>query len=341
QNLDLYAFHGTTLEYALQRNGFAMLLLLLLLDGGLCITGMVIVSNLFTRRLSKRITVPLDALHNAAARVTNGDMTQPISYQGEAEFEQVCTAFNGMQTEILEANARRDAYERARIDMVAGVSHDLRTPLTAIQGAIKGVQDGIAATPEAQAEFLAIAYRRSQDMNKMLERLLYVSRLETGVIPLHLERTEWRGFLADYAAQAAPTRGKLTLDASSDDATLCSLIDPDQMRRILDNLIENSVKYAQADDLTLRLRLCAKGDQVQVDFSDNGVGVSSEQLPRIFEQFYRADESRTREKGNGLGLFIVSRLVEAMGGSVRAENSNGLWIRMTFPKAEGDEADAE
>ncbi|MDD3410874.1 MAG: HAMP domain-containing protein, partial [Eubacteriales bacterium] len=113
QNIDLYAFHGTTLEYALQRNGFATLLLLLLLDGGLCITGMVIVSNLFTRRLSKRITVPLDALSEAAARVTNGDMTQPIAYQGEAEFEQVCTAFNGMQTEILEANARRDAYERA------------------------------------------------------------------------------------------------------------------------------------------------------------------------------------------------------------------------------------
>lgn len=137
-------------EYTIRKNEF---ILLLFADGCLCAAALVLVSGVFTRKLARHIMEPLDALADGAQRIRNNDLTQEIAYTGDTEFENVCHAFDGMQKAILAGQEKNRAYEKARTEMIAGISHDLRTPLTAARGATKGVLDGVAAAPEQQRRF--------------------------------------------------------------------------------------------------------------------------------------------------------------------------------------------
>lgn len=140
-------------------------------DGILCIIVLVMISQLFAKNLTDRIMEPLDALAEGAKRIKENDLTQDIAYVGELEFENVCAAFNDMQESILAAQEKNRKYEKARTDMIAGISHDLRTPLTAMKGTIKGLMDGVVSEPKQQKKFLQAAYRRTGDMDNMGIRL--------------------------------------------------------------------------------------------------------------------------------------------------------------------------
>ena len=251
------------------------------MDGILCVLALIVVSRIFTQKLTGDVMKPLHALTDGANRIRENNLMETINYSGAREFEMVCDTFNDMQQHILSEQEKNQKYEKARTDMIAGISHDLRTPLTAVRGTIKGLLDGIASTPQQQERFLQTAYRRTGDMDVLLN----------------------------------------------------------QLYRIFDNLIENSRKYAQADPLRIKIELCNCQNGVMVTVSDNGVGVPDDKLPYIFDEFYRADESRNKKEGNGLGLYIVKHLIEAMGGSVRAESKNGLTVLLELPLAhEGEGA---
>ena len=172
--LDDDVLEDTVKDWTVRKNEF---MLFFLVDGVLCILVLVGVSQIFTRNLASYIIKPLDALNEGAQRIQKNDLSTDILYVGDAEFEQVCTAFNSMQGHLLEEQEKNRKYEKARTDMIAGISHDLRTPLTAIKGTIKALLDGIAATPEKQQKFLTAAYRRTGEMDALLNQLFYVSRL--------------------------------------------------------------------------------------------------------------------------------------------------------------------
>ena len=219
--------------------------------------------------------------------------------------------------------------------MIAGISHDLRTPLTAVRGTIKGLLDGVASTPEHQKKFLETAYRRTGDMNVLLNHLFDLSKLETGNMPLHLQTVDLNDFIRKYVAgkQEFPEKG-VELSADLKGSAAYVSVDPEQLQRIFDNLLENSRKYGGAEPLKIRIALNREDGDFCICFSDNGAGVPEEKLPYIFDEFYRGDESRNKKEGNGLGLYIVKYLTEAMGGSVRAENAGGLAIFMKLKKGE-------
>lgn len=181
--------------YTIRRNEF---ILLFLADGIICIAVLVIVSQIFTRKLVNHIMEPLDALADGAERIRKNDLTQDIEYSGDAEFENVCHTFNEMRGAILAGQEKNRKYEKARTDMIAGISHDLRTPLTAIRGTIKGLLDGVASTPERQKKFLETAYRRTGDMDLLLNQLFYLSKLETGNMPFDFKSIEISGFIRNY-----------------------------------------------------------------------------------------------------------------------------------------------
>ena len=159
-------------------------ILLFLTDGFLCIAGLLLVSQLFTKNLVDHIMEPLDALSEGATRIRENDLTQDIEYSGEIEFENVCNTFNEMRRSILAGQEKNQKYEKARTDMIAGISHDLRTPLTAIRGTLKGLMDGVVSAPEHQKRFLETAYRRTGDMDVLLNQLFYLSKLEKEKIPI-------------------------------------------------------------------------------------------------------------------------------------------------------------
>ena len=319
-------------DWTIHRNEF---LLIFGADGLICIAVLILISQIFTKKLVDHITEPLDLLEAGARRIRGNDLTGEIQYTGDLEFEQVCHTFNDMQAHILAEQEKNQKYEKARTDMIAGISHDLRTPLTVIRGSVKGMLDGVATTPQLQEKFLQTAYRRTGEMEVLLNQLFYFSKMETGNLPIHAQSL----ILAEFTEQYIRTRQEIT-DDSKEQITLHInevqeevWADPEQLQRILDNLLENSRKYAEAEILKINIKLKRSRKGVELQFSDNGVGVPEEKLPHIFEEFYRGDESRNKKEGNGLGLYIVKYLMQAMDGSVYAENREGLLICLDFTLA--------
>ncbi len=317
-------------DWTVHRNEF---LLIFGLDGILCIIVLVMVSQFFTKNLTNHIMEPLDALTEGAKRIKENDLTEGIVYTGDLEFENVCVAFNDMRKSILEEQEKNQKYEKARTDMIAGISHDLRTPLTAMKGTLKGLMDGIASTPEQQTKFLQAAYRRTGDIELLLNQLLYLSRMETGNMPISMQTIEISSFLENYVRAKREVieidREEISVDTRGIEAKVS--VDPEQFQRILDNLLENSRKYAEVRPLRMEMTLEKTQKGLSICFKDNGIGVPKEKLPHIFEEFYRGDESRNKKEGNGLGLYIVKYLMEAMGGSVWAANEDGLAVYLEFP----------
>ena len=324
-------------DFTIRRNGF---IALFLADGILCIAVLVIISQFFTKKLVNHIMEPLELLSDGAKRMKRNDFSQEIPYSGDVEFENVCYTFNEMQKHILMEKEKNRKYEKARTDMVAGISHDLRTPLTAVRGTIKGLIDGVASTPEQQGRFLETAYRRTRDMDVLLNQLFYLSKLETGNMPLNFKEIELADFIRSYVKgkQVLLEREQIRITSDTKGVMGSALVDPEQLQRIFDNLLENSRKYGERFPLQTKITLDRTQEGFCISFFDNGVGVPEDKLPYLFDEFYQIDESRNRKDGNGLGLYIVKYLIEAMGGSVRAENAEGLVIHMELPVVEKERA---
>lgn len=306
---------------------------LLLADILVCAGVWIVVSLFFTGKLARQIMKPLHALEQGAQRIRDNDLTQDIIYHGEEEFEDICHAFNQMQAHILAEREKNKAYETSRTEMIAGISHDLRTPLTAIRGSIKGILDGVIKG-EQQNKFLQMAYRRTEEMNALLTQLFELSKLETGNMPLHLQKTNLFDWVSTYIeekreqGESVEWREELSQDTGS------VRIDREQMHRIFDNLLENSRKYAEVQPIQISISGKETEQEVLLRFADNGQGVPEEKLTSIFEEFYRTDASRKKKEGNGLGLYIVKNLIELMGGQVWAKNEAGLAIYIRLPKGE-------
>ena len=335
QVADQQALEQLVKAWTIQRNGF---FILMLVDGIACVILLIVISQRFTKRLASHVMEPLDALAEGARRIRENDLSGEIVYEGDIEFEKVCQLFNQMQQHILEEQKKNQKYEKARTDMIAGISHDLRTPLTAVQGTIKGLLDGVVTDPKMQNRFLETAYRRTGDMDTLLNQLFYFSKIETGNMPLTLLPTDLAAFLRSYANAdriwMEYEETTLTFQMKPDKADRQPVMvaaDREQFRRILDNLLENSRKYAGVSPLHLQISLQCTGEKAVICFQDNGHGVPEEKLPYIFDEFYRGDASRNQEKGNGLGLYIVKYLIQSMDGSVTAENRDGCLIRMELP----------
>lgn len=312
--------------------------LLMTADMVICILVWILVSRLFTWWLTQKIMKPLDELGKGAKRIRENDLSKRINYRGDVEFEEICDAFNAMQVHLREEQEINQKYEKARTEMIAGISHDLRTPLTAIRGSIKGLLDGVVQGEDRQKKFLETAYRRTGDMDVLLNQLFYLSKLETGNMPLHMRDMDPSEWLTEYmkGKEQILESEKIVFRKSIPAEPVRVFLDPEALQRILDNLIENSRKYSEANPLKIDISLCQQDDQINIVLADNGIGVPEEKLPRIFDEFFRGDESRNRREGSGLGLYIVRNLVESMGGKVWAENDSGLVVHLEFPMKEDD-----
>lgn len=320
-------------DWTLHQQSFYVLLLV---DMLVCGTVWILVSLFFTGRLVHQIMKPLDALGQGAKRIRENKLTEAIYYQGDAEFEEICHTFNDMQIHLLEEQEKNRKYEKARTEMIAGISHDLRTPLTAIRGSIKGIIDGVVKEENQKEKFLQTAYRRTGDMDVLLNQLFYVSKLETGNMPLHLQQTNLSVWISKYleGKQKILSEEEAIVTKELAEVSRTALIDAEQLQRIFDNLLENSRKYGGVKPVRINIALQELEKEFLIRFSDNGQGVPEEKLNNIFDEFYRIDESRNKKEGNGLGLYIVKSLIEAMGGQVWAENSPGLTVCMKLPKGE-------
>ncbi|MBN7773836.1 sensor histidine kinase [Clostridium aminobutyricum] len=319
----------------MHENQFEIVLNAFIVIGLISIATILLISQFFTNRLVKRIMRPISALTEGAKRIVQGNLSEPVIYDGKDELAPVCSTFNQMQSHLQKERERNAVYEKARTEMIAGISHDLRTPLTSVKGYIKGLRDGIVNTPEKQDQYLTIAYNKATEMDVLLQKLFYFSKLETGDLPLFLEDEDLGDFVRKFAMQSkdelAQVNAKIIVDSKSNENPV--KIDTEQMHRVLVNLTDNALKYAAGDGLALTVSVWNEEGQVHLSFADNGKGVPEEQLANLFMQFWRGDESRSKKDGggSGLGLNIVKYIVEAHGGSVSARNEKGLTVDLLLP----------
>ncbi|HFR3425258.1 TPA: ATP-binding protein [Streptococcus suis] len=321
------------LEEQQDSQDFQAFLLQLFLVGGAGIVIIVVLNFFFTRRLLGVVMRPLDELHSGVDRIQQGDYTVPLTYQGDKEFEELTKGFNQMQTSLLDAREKNRLYEQKRTQMVADISHDLRTPLTSIKGYSKGILDGIANTEEKRNQYLTVIYQKSQVMEKLLEKLFAFSQLQTDKMPFDNVQLDLATFLQAYvrekSAELADEAILFQLDVAEN---LPVEIDPIQFRRILDNLVDNARKYAAVSPLQINLAGHVKGQEVVWTFTDNGKGLEKNKLNLIFEEFYREDDTRQQVEGHGLGLAIVKNIIERLGGRVSVEATPGLRFTFRLPR---------
>lgn len=308
-------------------------LIQLLLVGGAGIIVLVALNFFFTRRLLGVVMHPLDELHSGVERIQQGDYTVPLTYQGDREFEELTQGFNQMQTSLLDAKEKNKLYEQNRTQMVADISHDLRTPLTSIKGYAKGILDGIANTDEKRTQYLTVIYQKSQVMEKLLEKLFAFSQMQTDKMPfdkVELDLAEClQSYVNEKSAELADESIQFQLEAVEE---LPVEIDPIQFRRVLDNLVDNARKYAAVKPLNISITGQVQGQEIIWTFTDNGKGLESDKLNRIFEEFYREDNTRQQVEGHGLGLAIVKNIMERLGGQVSVEATPGLRFTFRLPR---------
>ncbi len=290
----------------------------------------------FSLRGAAPIARRIERVRSATEQLANGKLETELPVEGHDEVSQLAADFNRMALELKEAAARERELEGARRDLIAAVSHDLRTPLSSVRALIEAVADGVADDRETETRYLRSAQNELANLTRLVDDLFELARIDAGALQLDFEEASLCDLISDTLSSFQPQaerRGVRLVGEVSDDVDPV-LVSPPKLQRILYNLISNALRYTPADG-TICLRAKPRGAVVEVEVSDTGTGIAPEDLPRIFEHSFRAEKSRTREEkdgtfNTGLGLAIARGLIEAHGGTISVESHLGLGSRFRF-----------
>lgn len=290
----------------------------------------------FAFSLAQSITGAVGLLVTAAEKMERGDLAVRVALRTGDELEALAQAFNRMAQEVEAAALRQRELELARRELIAAVSHDLRTPLATVQAMVEAINDGVVSDPETLRRYHETMLREVRGFGRLVDDLLELSQIDAGVLRLHLELASLPDLISDaltsMSAQAAQHQVRLTGQVQSELAPL--FLDPARIQRVLANLVQNALRHTPPDG-TVLLEAEDAGSEVRVRVVDTGEGIPAAELPHLFERFYRGERSRSRETGGaGLGLAIAKGLVEAHGGRIWAESTGtgrGSCFTFTLP----------
>jgi signal transduction histidine kinase len=279
-----------------------------------------IINNLLNYRLLKNIARPLQPLSEGVKQIHDDNLGFRINYQIDDEYRPICDAFNEMAMRLEASAARKQQDEVNRRELIAGISHDLRTPLTSIKGCLEGLETGVASTPEMRENYFVIIKNKAADMEHIIEQLFLFSKLDMDEFPLALRRVPLMPVLADMIEELDYEYDQhgLAIHIAEHNKDAFVLADTFWLHNVIVNILENSVRYKTKVRGTVEIRADVINNSVLLRFTDDGPGVSAEILPKLFDVFYRADPSRSA-KGSGLGLAIGKKIIERMGGAMYAE----------------------
>lgn len=303
----------------------------------------VIVTNRFlTKFIFKKIEAPLDILTSGVHQIRDGNLDYRIEYSEKNEFQSVCEDFNDMAARLKESVEITRKNEQNRKELIAGISHDLRTPLTSIKAYIEGLLEGIASTPQMQQKYMKTILAKANDIDRMVDKLFLFSKLDLGDCPFYPEKlsvgNEIHSVISSSEKEYLEKGMRIVCDEIPSDMQIFA--DPIQLRSAVTNILENSLKYKDGETVNVAVSCVDGGENVSIIIDDDGPGVPDEALPKLFDVFYRSDPSRNNpNKGSGLGLAITAKILEHFGGSISAENlqPKGLRIIMTIPKEQQHE----
>ena len=273
-------------------------------------------------------------LQEAAQNIKDGNLDFEISAEADDEFGELCRDFEEMRLR-LKANAEEKVeFDRENKELISNISHDLKTPITAIKGYVEGIMDGVADTPEKMDKYIKTIYNKANEMDLLINELTLYSKIDTNRIPYNFTTISAKNYFLDCAEDLY-----LELEAKNVEFEYnCCLeedskviVDPEQLRRVINNVVSNSLKYMDKPKGRITMDLKDVGDFIQVELGDNGKGISPKDLPFIFDRFYRTDASRNSSKGgSGIGLSIAQKIVEEHGGNIWATSVEGSGTVMCF-----------
>jgi signal transduction histidine kinase len=276
----------------------------------------------------------VEQLRRGTAQLAGGDLGAKVPIEGHDELAALAADFNLMAQDLAETSAREKEAERARRDLIAAVSHDLRTPLASTRALIEAVADGVVEDPEKQARYLASARSELEKLGRLVDDLFELSRIDAGALRLNLEEASLRDLISDTLSgfRHQAERKGVSLVGEVSDGVDPVLANPPRLQRVLYNLVSNALRHTPADG-TIVLRAEPGKGMVRVEVSDTGEGIVPEDLSRVFERSFRGERSRTRIEagdGAGLGLAIARGLIEAHGGEMSVESQPGEGARFYF-----------
>lgn len=295
---------------------------------------LVILTSFFlSKYIIGGILNPLKKLQKGAEEVQEGNPGIQISYDRKDEFTPTVEAFNLMSRKLKESLAEKEKEEENRKELIASISHDIRTPLTSIKAYVEGIIDGVADTEERRNRYLDVVLRKADVLERMLDQLFLLTRLDLGEKSLPLSRLDLGKMVEDFMEEnrlSFENQGaKLVISCEKN---IFIQGNPLLIGRIIENIVNNSIRYKNKEKVLISISV--KGNRLTIQ--DDGPGVPEESLGRLIEAFYRTDKARSRtENGSGLGLSIVHRAVKLMKGTISfANGEEGLVVTMEFPKEE-------
>ena len=282
----------------------------------------------------RSIATPLVKLKKATQNIKEGNLDFVLDVEGNDEFSELCQDIEEMRKRLKESAEEKIILDKENKELISNISHDLKTPITAVKGYVEGIMDGVADTPEKMDRYVKTIYNKTNEMDHLINELTFYSKIDTNRIPYTFSKLNVEDYFSDCAEEVGlelETRGIELVYANYVESGVQVIADGEQIRRVIHNLISNAIKYMDKPKGIIQIRIKDVGDFIQVEIEDNGKGIAAKDIVYIFDRFYRTDVSRNSSKGgSGIGLSIVKKILEDHGGKVWATSRLGIGTIMYF-----------
>ena len=307
-----------------------------LLEILILLIGVLILASGFTSLYIYAIFVrPLKLLQEGTERIKEGNLNEDVEVLSDDEIGQVCQSFNEMRLKLKESVEDRMRYEQENRELISNISHDLKTPITAIKGYVEGIMDGVADTPEKVDRYIRTIYNKANEMDVLINELSLYTKIDNNSIPYNFAKIRLASYFEDCIGDISMDMEAVSMKLSYENKCpddIRVIADPEQIRRVITNILTNAVKYNQKKERSIRITVEPYDKEyVAIGIRDNGNGIAQKDLPLIFKRMYRADSSRNSSTGgSGLGLAIAKKIVEEHGGKIWAESEPGKGTLIVF-----------
>lgn len=288
---------------------------------------LIITSIWLTNWIRKGVFSPINQLNIAMQNIAEGNLEYMLSAKNDGEIGELYHNYEEMRLRLKESADEKVLAEKKNRELVSNISHDLKTPITAIKGYVEGIMDGVADTPEKMDKYIKTIYNKANDMDRLINELTVYSGIDSNRIPYHFHKINISEYFGDCVEEVG-----LDLESRNIELNYSNLVspdtliiaDPEQMKRVINNIIGNSVKYLDKPKGEIDIRILDELDSIRIEIEDNGKGIAAKDLPNIFERFFRTDASRNSSQGgSGIGLSIVKKIIEDHGGYIWATSKEG------------------
>ncbi len=284
---------------------------------------------------------PIENLREATIKIKEGDLDFTLEALANDEIGELYQDFEEMRIRLKENKEEKLQADRDSKELISNISHDLKTPITAIKGYVEGIRDGVASSPEKIDKYIKTIYNKANDMDRLIDELTFYTKIDANKVPYNFNKVNITDFFSDCVEELGLDMESRNIEFTFEnnvprDSVI--IADVEQMKRVINNIIGNSIKYLDKKPGKISIRLLDEGDFIKIEISDNGKGIAKKDLTLIFDRFYRTDSSRNSSTGgSGIGLSIVKKIVEDHSGKIWASSEEGVGttIKIVLRKDQG------